>query len=79
MKTVRESRVTGPCATLGFLLRETPSRISYRDRYGTSKFVSRRWAVHTEPCLSCPDHPKTNILRIDFGEAGRGTLQHAGS
>jgi hypothetical protein len=59
MKTVRESRVTGPCATLGFLLRETPSRISYRDRYGTSKFVSRRWAVHTEPCLSCPDHPKT--------------------
>jgi hypothetical protein len=38
--------------------RETASRISYRDRHGTSKFISKRWAVHTEPCPLCPDCPK---------------------
>jgi hypothetical protein len=59
MKTVRELSVGRPCITLGFVLRETASRISYRDRHGTSKFISKRWAVHTEPCPSCPDCPKT--------------------
>jgi hypothetical protein len=59
MKTVRESNVAGPCITLGLILRETDRRISYRDRHGTPKFISRRWAIHTEPCPSCPDHPKT--------------------
>ena len=58
VKTVRELSVGGPCITLGFVLRETASRISYRDRHGTSKFISKRWAVHTEPCPSCPDYPK---------------------
>jgi hypothetical protein len=37
VKTVRELSVGGPCITLGFVLRETASRISYRDRHGTSK------------------------------------------
>jgi hypothetical protein len=60
MKTVRELTVAGPCITLGVVLRETASRISYRDRYGTSKFISKRWAVHTEPCPSCPDYPKAD-------------------
>jgi hypothetical protein len=60
MKTVRELTVAGPCITLGVLLRETASRISYRDCYGTSKFISKRWAVHTEPCPSCPDYPKAD-------------------
>jgi hypothetical protein len=58
VKTVRELSVGGPCITLGFVLRETASRISYRDRHGTSKFISKRWPVHTEPCPSCPDCPK---------------------
>jgi len=44
--------------TLGVVLRETASRITYRDRHGEQKFISKRWAVHTEPCPSCPDHPK---------------------
>ena len=54
MKTVRELTVAGPCITLGdVLLRETASRISYRDRYGASKFISKHWvAVHIEPCPS---------------------------
>ena len=56
VKTVRELSVGRPCITLGFVLRETASRISYRDRHGTSKFISKRWAVHTEPCPSCPDY-----------------------
>ena len=60
MKTVRELSGAGPCITLGVALRETAWRISYRDRHGTPKFISkRRWAVHTEPCPSCPDYPKT--------------------
>jgi hypothetical protein len=59
VKTVRELSVGRPCITLGFVLRETASRISYRDRHGTSKFISRRWAIHTEACPSCLDHPKT--------------------
>ena len=60
MKIVREKSVAGPCITLGVVLRETASRISYRDRYGTSKFISKRWAVHTEPCPSCSDYPKAD-------------------
>ena len=59
METVRELSVAGPCTTLGLVLRETDRSISYRDRHGTLKFISRRWAVHTEPCPSCSDHPKT--------------------
>jgi hypothetical protein len=55
-EAVRELSVGRPCITLGFVLRETASRISYRDRHGTSKFISKRWAVHTEPCPSCPDY-----------------------
>jgi hypothetical protein len=63
VKTVRELSVAGPCIILGLVLRETARRISYRDRHGTSKFISkRRWAVHTEPCPSCPDCPKTKGL-----------------
>ena len=59
MKTVRELRVAGPCITLGLVLRETAGCISYRGRHGTPKFISKRWAAaHTEPCPSCPDHPK---------------------
>ena len=59
MKTVRELSVGGACVTLGLLLRETAWRISYRDRHGTSRFISTRWAaVHTEPCPSCPDFSK---------------------
>jgi hypothetical protein len=58
-KTIRELSVAGPCTTLGLVVRETDRRISYRDRHGTPKFISRRWATHTEPCPSCPDHPKT--------------------
>ena len=43
VKTVRELSVGRPCITLGLVLRETASRISYRDRHGTSKFISKRW------------------------------------
>ena len=60
MKTARERSVAGPCRILGPVLRETGRSISYRDRDGTRKFISsKRWGVHTAPCPSCPDHPKT--------------------
>jgi hypothetical protein len=58
VKIVREKSVAGPCITLGVVLRETASRITYRDRHGEQKFISKRWPVHSEPCPSCPDHPK---------------------
>jgi hypothetical protein len=67
MKTVRELSVAGPCITLGLFLRETNRRISYRDRHGTPKFISTRWAIHTEPCPSCPDHPKTKYPDSELG------------
>jgi hypothetical protein len=55
VKIVREKSVAGPCITLGVVLRETASRITYRDRHGEQKFISKRWPVHSEPCPSCPD------------------------
>jgi hypothetical protein len=58
MKTVRELTVAGPCIALGVVLRETASRITYRDRHGEQKFISKRWPVHSKPCPSCPDYPK---------------------
>jgi hypothetical protein len=74
VKTVRELRVAGPCITLGLVLRETAGRISYRDRHGTPKFISKRWAAaHTEPCPSCPDHPKARCplgLPIEHCQSG---------
>jgi hypothetical protein len=42
VKTVRELSVVGPCITLGLVLRETGRRISYRDRQGKLKFISRQ-------------------------------------
>jgi hypothetical protein len=60
VKIVREKSVAGPCITLGVVLRETASRITYRDRHGEQKFISKRWPVHSEPCPSCPDYPKAN-------------------
>jgi hypothetical protein len=66
VKTARERSVAGPCTILGLVLREADQHISYRDRDGTPKFVSRRWAVHTEPCPSCRDHPKTKYPDGDW-------------
>jgi hypothetical protein len=66
MKTVRERSVAGPCTILGPVLRETERYINYRDRHGTLKFISRRWAIHIEPCPSCPDHPKTKYPDGDW-------------
>ena len=60
-KIAREPSVAGPCATLGVVLRETDRYISYRDRHGTQKFISKRWAVHSEPCPSCPDYPEDEV------------------
>ena len=33
--------MAGPCITLGLVLRETARRISYRDRHGRPKFISK--------------------------------------
>jgi hypothetical protein len=74
-KTVRERNGAGPCTLLGPVLRETDRNISYRDRRGTQKFISKRWMVHTEPCLSCPDHPKTKYPDA-FQDASCSGEQH---
>jgi hypothetical protein len=65
LKTARERSVAGPCTILGPVLREADQQISYRDRHGAPKFISRRWA-HTEPCRSCPDHPMTKYPDGDW-------------
>ena len=61
VKIVREKSVAGPCTTLGVVLRETASRIAYRDRRGEHKFISKHWPLHTEPCPSCPDYPNADF------------------
>jgi hypothetical protein len=60
-KIAREPSAAGPCATLGVVLRGTDRYISYRDRHGTHKIISKRWAVHSEPCPSCPDYPEDEV------------------
>ena len=60
-KIAREPSVAGPCATLGVVLRETDRYISYRDRHGTQKIISKRWAVHSEPCPSCSDYSEDEV------------------
>ena len=59
MKSVRTFSGAGPCITLGLILREMDHCVSYRDRQGVRKFISKDCAVHTEPCPACPDHPRT--------------------
>jgi hypothetical protein len=56
---VREASGFGPCAVLGPLVSETPSRYIYRRRAdGPTAFAYKRSpALHIEPCKSCPDHP----------------------
>ena len=73
VKIVREKSVAGPCTTLGVVLRETDLRITYRDRYGEQKFISKRWPVHSEPCPSCPDYPKANTRMI---RASQNSIAH---
>jgi hypothetical protein len=54
MKTLREFSVAGPCIVLDAVIKETEVRVTFRDRNGTAKWINRRrWAVHTEPCVSC--------------------------
>lgn len=60
-KIAREPSVAGPCATLGVVLRETDRYISYRDRHGTQKIISKRWAVHIQPCPSCSDYSEDEV------------------
>jgi hypothetical protein len=59
MKTVRAFSEAGPCITLGAVLRETDHCVSYRDRQGATTLIRIDRTVHTEPCPSCPDHPRT--------------------
>jgi hypothetical protein len=54
VRTVRELSVAGPCITLGLVLRETARRISYRDRHGRPKFISKRWGLRI-PTIAAGD------------------------
>jgi hypothetical protein len=58
---------------------ETDGRISYCDCHGTPKFISRRWAIHTEPCPSCPDHPNTKYPDARKYHDGLEAVAHGGS
>jgi hypothetical protein len=66
-KTVRKFSAAGPCITLGVLLRETASFYVYAPRHSgyddtpKQKRVGkdRYGMVHTEACVSCRDHNRT--------------------
>lgn len=60
--TVRKFSAAGPCITLGTLLRETASFYVYRPRFTEAESRAkkdRHGLVHTEPCVSCRDHSRT--------------------
>lgn len=67
MTTLREFSAAGPCLTYkyGEVVGETPKFWVYRARsngYGEEVGTRRvkKSSVHTEPCLSCTDHPETH-------------------
>jgi hypothetical protein len=63
-QTVREFSACGPCIPLGNLVSRSPNRVKFIDRYSgrvTSRFGFRveSGLIHTEPCVSCRDHART--------------------
>ena len=78
-KIAREPSATAPCATLGVVLRETDRYISYRDRHGTHKIISKRWAVHSEPCPSCPDYPEDEVSMANAARATASSTEQSGA
>src|SRR5262249_31994424 len=73
MKTVRAFSEAGPCITLGAVLRETDHCVSYRDCQGATTLISIDRTVHTEPCPSCPDHPRTKYRYGYWGVMQKGS------
>ena len=64
MQTVREFSPAGPCLMLGELVRKTAKTLTYIGR--ADNVTQRRGGrkvetnyIHTEPCISCRDHPQT--------------------
>ena len=64
---VREFSRAGPCLTVGRFVRETPKFFVYNEWLGGDRFSpeqrrigKRGRLVHTEPCHSCTDYPKTH-------------------
>lgn len=59
-RTVRRFSPAGPCLMRGVVVRETPKFLVYRDRWSqSSERRVKKGAVHTEPCVSCTDHERT--------------------
>ncbi len=62
-RTLRRFSTAGPCLTRGVVVRETAKFLVYRDRWsqGAERRVKKdgERLVHTRPCVSCTDHPKT--------------------
>ena len=63
--TLREFSRAGPCIVLGEFERYTAKSVFYRDRHGVvirrarAMRFSSLSRIHTEPCRSCRDHPRT--------------------
>jgi hypothetical protein len=65
VKTVRELSVAGPCITLGVVLRETASRISYRDRHGTyQSHIELRAAYMPDAAWAVSVHPPSSSRKM---------------
>ncbi len=63
VQTVREFSSAGPCITLGTLLKQTASTVTFQERDGSlGKRGGNRLKcglIHIEPCCSCRDHATT--------------------
>lgn len=59
MSTLREFSPAGPCITLGEVVKETAKTWQVRDRHGAHVRYGKNDHRHTEPCVSCRDHART--------------------
>lgn len=63
IKTVREFSSAGPCLTLGTLVKQTATTITFQESDGSQNkrggYRLKCGLIHIEACPSCRDHPKT--------------------
>jgi hypothetical protein len=63
LKVAREFSPCGPCIEKGLVVGETAKFFTLFDQNGPNNFFEFKLSkarVHTEPCISCEDHPNTH-------------------
>ena len=61
---VRNFSAIGPCIPLGKFIKRTAKTVTFKCRYGgtirrVGGYRLKVGLIHTEPCVSCQDHERT--------------------